>query len=194
MPNDLSILETRRLFLRPFTEADAPLILRISADPDTVKYLYYWGRDGITPEADARRFLQYALSNWQKVPILAREYCLVLKETGQAIGDGSLEWVKDLPGTAEIGWILLPEYRGQGYATEMARELLRAGFDILGAKKIIAHCDARNIPSRRVMERLGMTLTGIEKGARPVKRTGDIPGDECTYTIVKPLESSFIPQ
>ena len=63
-------LETERLILRPFTEADYPLILRISSDPKTTEYLYYWGLSGITPEADARRFLDYAIKNWKKSPIL----------------------------------------------------------------------------------------------------------------------------
>ena len=61
-------LETERLTLRPFTEADYPLILRISSDPQTTEYLYYWGRIGTTPESDARRFLDYAVKNWKKTP------------------------------------------------------------------------------------------------------------------------------
>jgi RimJ/RimL family protein N-acetyltransferase len=178
-------LETDRLFLRPFAESDYPLILRISSDPDTIRYLYYWGRIGWTPETDARRFLDYALKNWQKTPIRAREYCVVHKETNEAIGDGSVEWVENEPGTAEIGWILLPDCRGRGFATEMGRELMRAAFEIMNADRVIAHCDARNAPSYHVMERLGMRLDHIEKEARPIKREGEIKGDECTYLITR---------
>ena len=61
-------LETERLALRPFTEADYPLILRISSDPATTEYLYYWGRIGTTPESDARRFLDYAVKTGKKRP------------------------------------------------------------------------------------------------------------------------------
>ena len=176
-------LETARLLLRPFEESDYPLILRISSDPATTRYLYYWGRMGWTPEADARRFLDYALKNWKKSPIRAREFCLIKKDTGEAIGDGSVEWVADEPDTAEIGWILLPEHRGRGYVTEMGQELVRVAFEIMGAKTVIAHCDSRNMPSRRVMERLGMTLQFIEPGARPIKQPDETPGDECTYAL-----------
>lgn len=179
----LTVLQTKRLLLRPFEERNYSLILRISSDPQTTKYLYYWALNGITPEGDARRFLNYALKNWQKDPIRAREYCVTLKETGNSIGDGSVEWVENEPGTAEIGWILLPAYRGQGYATEMGRELMRAAFDIMGAHTVIAHCDARNAPSYRVMERLGMTLRGTVSKARPAKRAGEENGDERTYAI-----------
>ena len=174
-------LETGRLLLRPFTEDDLPLILQISSDPQTTEYLYYWGRIGTTPASDARRFLDYALKNWQKTPIRAREFCLVEKSAGVCIGDGSVEWVEGQPGTAEIGWILLPAFRGRGYATEAGRELMRAAFEIMGADTVIAHCDSRNAPSRRVMERLGMTLRQTEPEARPAKRVGERNGDECTY-------------
>ncbi len=176
-------LETERLRLRPFREEDHALILRISADPATTKYLYYWGRMGSTPESDAARYLDYAMDSWRESPVRAREYCVELKETGEALGQGSLEWVKEENGAVELGWILLPEHRGRGYATEMGRELMRAAFETMGAQRVIAHCDDRNAPSYRVMERLGMSLAGIEKGTRPAKRAGERSGDERTYAV-----------
>lgn len=176
-------LETTRLRLRPFEEGDYPLILGIASDPETVKYLYHWGRPGMTPEQDARRFLNYALGEWAKNPIRAREYCLVRKDTQEAIGDGSVEyWDAD---TAEIGWILLPKHRGKGYVTEMARTLLRYAFEEMGVSRVIAHCDARNAPSYHVMERLGMRREGVAWAARPAKTPGGDKGDECTYAILR---------
>ena len=179
----MRLLETERLRLRPFEEADHPLALRIASDPDVTKYLYFWGRIGSTPESDARRYLTYALGRWRETPLRAWEYCVTLKETGEAIGQGSVEWWQDAAGTAGLGWILLPEYWGKGYATEMGRELTRAAFEELGARTVIALCDDRNAPSYHVMERLGMKLTGVEKGARPIKHRGETNGDERTYAI-----------
>ncbi len=183
--HDLYHLETKRLLLRPFTEADYPLVLRISSDPETTRYLYYWGRIGTTPESDARRFLKYALTSWAEKPIRAREFCVTLRESGLSIGDGSVEWVADQPGTAEIGWILLPEYRKQGYALEMGKELLREAFLRMNACQVIAHCDARNGPSYRLMQRLGMRLIHTEPEARPAKHSGEKNGDEYTCRILK---------
>ena len=179
----LLFLETERLRLRSFTESDHSLVLRIASDPGTTKYLFFWGCIGSTPETDARRYLEYALGRWMETPIRAWEYCVTLKATGEAIGQGSVEWSQDIPGMAELGWILLPEYRGKGYATEMGRELLRAAFEVLGARTVIAHCDDRNAASYRVMERLDMKLDSVEKGARPAKRAGESNGDERTYTL-----------
>ena len=174
--------ETERLFLRPFEREDTPLIHAIASDPETTKYLYYWGRIGITPEADTERFLHYALST-------AWEYCLILKQTNEKIGDGSIEKLDDE--TAEIGWILLPAYRHQGYVHEMAERLMRYGFEEMGVQKIIAHCDGRNIPSQNVMKKLGMRFSGCEKKTRPEKKPGDKRGDEYTYAITKEEWLSF---
>jgi len=176
-------LETERLFLRPFQEGDEDVILRISSDPETVKYLYRWGLPGSTPESDVEMFLSYCLEEWGKNPIKAREYCIVLRETGERLGDGSVEYFDEE--TAEIGWILIGGHRGKGYATEMGRELMRFGFEEMQAKKVIAHCDARNAPSYHVMERLGMHLESLEKEMRPAKIAGGKKGDEMTWAITR---------
>ncbi len=176
-------LETERLLLRPFTWDDFDVCYRIAADEGTTRYLYWWGNAGSTPEGDARRFLERVVGGWEKQPVMARDYALVLKENGAVIGDGSIEELGD--GTAEIGWILLPEYRGKGYVTEMARELLRFGFEEKGVQKIFATCDARNQKSRSVMERLMMQPAHIAYGARPMKEIDGFPGDEMTYALTK---------
>lgn len=176
-------LETSRLQLRPFTQADYDLVYAIAADPGTTKYLYYWARMGMTVEADTKRFLDYAVGGWGKRPIIDREYVLVRKEDGAAIGDGSIQIVDEK--TAEIGWILLPEYRGCGYVTEMARELLRFGFEEMRMECIIASCDSRNAASYRVMERLQMRHLETKIGVRAPKHPGDAPGDTLVYGITK---------
>jgi RimJ/RimL family protein N-acetyltransferase len=56
----------------------------------------------------------------------------------------------------EIGYLIHPDYHGRGYATEAARAALRLGFEQFQMHRIVARCDARNEPSYRVMEKLGM--------------------------------------
>lgn len=176
-------LETQRLMLRPFTWNDFDVCYRIAADEGTTRYLYWWGNAGSTPEGDANRFLERAVGGWEKKPVMAREYALVLKETGAVIGDGSIEDFGN--GEGEIGWILLPEYRGKGYVTEMGWELLKYGFETLKLQKIIAHCDARNENSWHVMERLMMQRAQITYAVRPAKERDGFPGDEMTYAITR---------
>lgn len=174
-------LETDRLILRPFTAEDDAVIMKIASDPDTVKYLYFWGRPGKTPRQDTDRFLyDHAIKEWNRNPIRMREYALVLKETGAVIGDASIEKYDEDNG--EIGWILLPEYRGRGYATEAAKRLTQFGFEELELKIIAATCDERNPASAHVMERCGMHLYEVCKEGRPDKGDG-IRADELVYRI-----------
>lgn len=59
---------------------------------------------------------------------------------------------------AEVGWRLDPAYWGRGLATEGARAALHEGFITLGLGEIVSVPQARNPPSARVCERLGMHL------------------------------------
>lgn len=57
----------------------------------------------------------------------------------------------------EIGWRLDPAWWNRGLATEGARAVLRYGFETLGLEEILSFTVPDNLPSRRVMEKLGMT-------------------------------------
>lgn len=56
----------------------------------------------------------------------------------------------------EVGWRLLPDQWGQGYATEAAAASLRYGFEVGGLDEIVAFTTTVNRRSQSVMERLGM--------------------------------------
>ena len=56
----------------------------------------------------------------------------------------------------EIGWVFHPGVAGRGYATEAAKALLDMAFRNLGLHRVEARLDARNLPSARLCERLGM--------------------------------------
>jgi len=57
---------------------------------------------------------------------------------------------------AELGWCFSPDHTGRGLATEAVAELVRLCFEDLGVRRVVANCFADNIPSWRLMERLGM--------------------------------------
>ncbi len=76
-----------------------------------------------------------------------------------AVEDAWAQWeVADrAKGTqAKLGWCLDPAYGGRGLATEGAAALLEIAFDRLGLRRVLAECFADNVPSWRLMERLGM--------------------------------------
>jgi len=71
----------------------------------------------------------------------------------------------------EVGWRLAPAFWGRGYATEGARAVLAFGFERLGLQEIVSFTTEANMPSRRVMERVGMTHD---------------PGDDFDYPALPP--------
>lgn len=82
--------------------------------------------------------------------------------------------LKPLPTTDEIevGYRLLPEHWGQGYATEGARALVKHGFETLGLERIVVIALPENTASLRVMEKVGMVDGGTidYRGQRVTRR------------------------
>src|SRR5690606_11607771 len=105
-----------------------------------------------TRQALEDKILRSALYDEGQALSLAAE----LADTGVVVGDLTLFWHSRTHRHGEIGFVFNPAYHGRGLATEAARELLRLGFDELGLHRVTARCDARNIRSAAVMERLGM--------------------------------------
>lgn len=83
---------------------------------------------------------------------------------------------------AELGWILNKKYQSLGYAVEAATALKDFLINEICVKKITAHCDARNAPSYRLMEKIGLTRES-ENGGRVYPKTGE-RAREFTYSLV----------
>jgi len=73
---------------------------------------------------------------------------------GMVYLDPETTYTKD--GRADLGYFLLPEYWGNGYATEASLAMMRYGFEILELNKITAGCLAVNASSEKVMIRCHM--------------------------------------
>jgi len=92
------------------------------------------------------------------------------KTTGRWVGRIG-PWVPEgWPGT-EVGWGLLHEFWGRGYAVEAANTAIDWAFDHLGWTEVI-HCIApENTPSQQVARRLGSRLLGPGKLPPPHENT-----------------------
>ena len=139
---------TSRLTLRPLTTKDLATTHKYASDLDVTKYMINLPNHSID---ETLGFLQWCEAEWNKEQPDDYEFAICLN--GKHIGAISLSQVEDK--FYEIGWVLDKEYHGRGYATEAAQELVRLAKSF-GATKMIAHCDTRNVASRRVMEKLGM--------------------------------------
>jgi RimJ/RimL family protein N-acetyltransferase len=154
--DDLPI-ETARLTLRRFREDDSEAILDLYGRPEVVRYLY---SEPLKPEGLGesleRRLRRPQLETEGDVLELAAE----LRSTGQFVGAMTFICRSTAHSRGEIGYTIAPRFAGLGLATEGAAALLRVGFEILGLHRIEGQCDARNLASARVMERIGMRREG----------------------------------
>lgn len=145
-------IRTERLWLRRWRAEDREPFAALNADPRVME------------------FFPSTLSREQSDAVVDR-----IEQTFEETGFGL--WAVEAPGVAEfvgfvglsvprmethftpcveIGWRLAAEYWRRGYATEAARAALRFGFDELALEEIVSFTVPHNLPSRRVMEKIGM--------------------------------------
>jgi RimJ/RimL family protein N-acetyltransferase len=148
-------IRTPRLVLRPFAEDDVDALLVFHSDPEAVRYVPYPPRDRAAVAGVLER--KRAGTGWRKEGDLI-ELAVTLAEDGTLIGDVLLALRSVEHETVEVGYIFAPAHGGQGYATEAVRALLDLAFGELGARRVVARVDDRNLPSRRLLERLGVRL------------------------------------
>ena len=147
-------LETTRLRLRPYREADIaellPLIGTREVAATTLRIAHPY------TEQDARAFLALAQEG-DKIWL-----AITLRADGRQIGGIGLR-VDQPHQHAELGYWLGVEYWGEGYATEAAREMLRYGFEELGLHRIFASHFKHNPTSGRILVKLGMRYEGCQR-------------------------------
>jgi RimJ/RimL family protein N-acetyltransferase len=148
-------LETLRLELREFVPSDLPDLVRLDSDPRVTRYI---GDGRTTPMADLETMIPRIRRVYRLYPGLGT-WRAAQRDTGACIGWFTFKYV---PKTIEIevGYRLLPEAWGQGFATEGARELVRYGFDDLGLERIIGVTHPDNLASQRVLMKAGLVDEG----------------------------------
>ncbi|MEO8684541.1 MAG: GNAT family protein [Devosia sp.] len=170
---------TERLLLRPFERGDVDAVFAYRRREDVAKYLF---DVALSREECAlavqQRTGQVALETTDDKIILAVEE----REGRQLIGEVSLIWRSVEARQCELGWIFNPEQHGKGFATEAARALLDLAFGPGDMHRVMARCDARNLASSRLMERLGMRREAHFREHAIVKGEWD---EEFIYAILR---------
>ena len=145
-------LETERLALREWRDADRAPFAAMNADPRVAEFL---GRalDRAASDALVDRIVGHWADDGHGL------WAVETRADGRFIGFVGLtppNFEAAFTPCVEIGWRLAPEAWGHGYATEAAREALRFGFEELGLEEIVSFTVPANIRSRAVMERIGL--------------------------------------
>jgi RimJ/RimL family protein N-acetyltransferase len=150
------LLTTHRLVLREFREQDFAAMLAYQSD---ARYLVYYPWTERRPE-DVHQLLQLFLAYQQAQPRTKFQLAVTLKADQQLIGSCGLRLDTADAHQGDLGYELSPQHWGRGYATEAARAMLEFGFGELKLHRIWSWCIAANLPSARVLERLGMRQEG----------------------------------
>ena len=152
------MLETDRLLLRPFTEADAADAFEYLQAP-TVNCFACMKLDSVE---EARAEMKNRAKDAEYY------FAIVLKDTGKVIGEifGHPEATSPDEQEAALDtfspcWMLNPAYQGKGYAYEAAKAYFDYLFNKKGARRIYAYTEDYNLASQRLCEKLGMRREGL---------------------------------
>jgi RimJ/RimL family protein N-acetyltransferase len=155
MPGVLPI-QTARLLIRSLTPDDAEGLHRVFGDPDAMRYVGSTGKPR-TPEQTAESVAQYmAAESEHGFGLWAADR----RSDGRMIGLCGLTLVEGTGPDVEVVYVLERPVWGRGYATEMARACLEAGFSGFGLERIIALAYPMNAASIQVMHKAGMRAAG----------------------------------
>lgn len=160
-------LETERLFLRRVTLADADLLLAVWNDPAFIRNVGDRGVRTITEAVEAmesgalRLYADYGYG----------PYAMVRKTDGTRIGICGL-FKRDNLDFPDIGFGVLPEFCGEGYASEASFAVQAHARDDLAIATLTAIVSPDNAPSIGLIEKLGLvyvkmiTMPGEDKEIR----------------------------
>ncbi len=148
-------LETDRLILRGWRDADADGVAEMYGDEENARYI-----GGVLRPDQAWRMVCQRLGQWA-----LRGFALMAveeKASGDFVGHCGAHFPVGYP-EGEIGWSLIKRYHGKGYATEAAKRALRYAYEDLGWKTAISLVDEGDDPSARVAQRLGATYEDTQQ-------------------------------
>lgn len=150
--------DTERLILKPTDIDDAEFIIEIYNTPKWIKFI---GERNVKTKENAVEYIEKNI-----LPQLKRlgysNYTLLLKANHTKIGICGLFDREGLEGI-DIGFAFLPEFEKKGYGFESASKLMTIAFDEFGINEINAITDKDNISSQKLLEKLGLELTGTTK-------------------------------
>ena len=145
-------IETKRLWLRPFSIADIESSYLMNRDKEVSKYT---GDGGVVSKAEIeRRIKEDVLGDYEKYGF--GRLVVELKSDNKFIGFSGLKYLEDMD-EVDLGYRFMSAYWGRGIATEAAQACLKYGFDKLNLNRIIAMVLPDNKASIRVLEKIGFS-------------------------------------
>ncbi len=177
----IPMLETEHLLLRRMKIEDANDMFEYASQQIVTKYLIW------NPHPDrayTRDYLAFVQKQYEDGEFY--DWSIIYKPEMKMIGTCGFTAFDDENNTGEIGYVLNPDYWGQGLMAEAVMEVLSFGFLKLNLHRIEAKYMEGNTASRRVMEKCGMSYEGTHREAMYIKNIYK------TISICAILRSDFL--
>ena len=162
--SNIPTLETERFILRKITLDDTDDMFEYAKNSAVTKYLTW------SPHPDKAYTFEYIsyLQNRYKTGDFF-DFAIVYKNSGKMIGTCGFTRFFFPHNGAEIGYVLNPDYFGNGIATEVVGRIIKYGFENLALERIEGKFMIENEASRRVMEKNGMIFEGVRRKGMLIK-------------------------
>ena len=162
--SSMPTLRAKRITLRPMHSIDAEDMYDYAKREDVTRYLTWNPHKSVGYTKEYLRYVhsRYALGDFY-------DWAIIDLESRRMIGTCGFTSIDTANNSAEIGYVLNPEFHGRGLGSEAVARILDFGFGELELHRIEARFMQENIRSRRLMERVGMTFEGFRREAVLVK-------------------------
>lgn len=164
-------LETPRLILRVPVREDFEGFVQLMSEERSARFI-----GGVQPRSLVWRGFTSLVGSWAVLGF--GMFSVFEKESGRWVGRIGAHCPEGWPGT-EVGYSLLPEFWGKGYAVEAATRCIDWAFSELGWTDVIHSIHPENVASQAVARRLGATNRGPGHLPAPY---ADVPIDIWGYT------------
>ncbi|WP_308639787.1 GNAT family N-acetyltransferase [Paenibacillus silvisoli] len=154
MKTNYPMLETERLYLRELTLDDADAVYLHFSHPEVTRFMDI---EACRNRKEAEEIIAFHVAD------SGCRYGIFSKAANELIGTCGYHCWSTEQGVskAEIGFDLSPSYWGKGYMQEAIRPLLQVGFGLMKLDMIEATCDPGNVPSQRLLTRMGFVHVGV---------------------------------
>ncbi len=159
-------LTTPRLTLRRMMVADSSDMYEYAGRQDVTKYLTWYPH----PDRDyTREYLQYIGNRYAAG--MFYDWAVIYEPDCKMVGTCGFTSFNCSSDSAEVGYVLNPEYWGKGIAAEALTRVLQFAFENLKLHRVEAKFIEGNQRSRRVMEKVGMQFEGVMREGMLIKDT-----------------------
>lgn len=172
------IIYTERLKLRPPRLSDAPVIFHTYAqDEEVARYLIWRVHESVQ---ETEQFLLGCVAAWENTS--RYPWVIELRESSELLGMIELR-VDDYK--ADVGYVLARPYWRRGLASEALRPIMDWALSQKSIYRVWATCDAENVASARVLEKVGMVREGLLRRNIVHPNISSEPRDSYCYAVVK---------